>query len=90
MVTPGRSDAALRSRFSAQRRQPMSHSARACSAVVLPELFGPMKTAALPRSNVASCRRLKLRIVKRVIIEWAHVYLRRSVFCADRRLMVRA
>jgi len=42
---------------------PTSHSAIAWSAVVFPELFGPMKTTGLPSSISADVKRLKLRMV---------------------------
>jgi hypothetical protein len=48
------------------RRNPTSHSAIAWSAVVFPELLGPMKTTGLPSSISALVKRLKLRIVSLV------------------------
>src|SRR5580698_7115503 len=60
IVTPGRfSGAPLAERFSTHFRRPISHNARACSAVVLPELLGPTKTTVLPSSISTSSRRLK-------------------------------
>lgn len=63
MVTPGRfSGVVLPERFSFQRRSPMSHNANACSAVVLPELLGPMKTTGFPSSTSTWENLLKFRI----------------------------
>jgi hypothetical protein len=45
----------------------MSHKAKACKAVVFPELLGPIKTVAPPSSSSTECRRLKLEILKWVI-----------------------
>ena len=60
IVTPGRfSGVSLAERFSTHFRRPISHSARACRAVVLPELLGPTKTTVLPSSISTSSRRLK-------------------------------
>ena len=53
IATPGRfSGFVLPLRFSFHRLSPISHKARACSAVVLPELFGPMKTTGFPQFNL--------------------------------------
>src|SRR3972149_7878630 len=52
--------------FSFHRRTPISQRARACRAVVLPELLGPIRTTALPSSTSMSSQRLKLRILRRV------------------------
>ena len=66
-VTPGRfSGVFLPARFSFQRFSPMSQSASACMAEVLPELFGPMKTTGLPSSTTSSPKRLKFRTVSLV------------------------
>ena len=54
--------------FSFQCRTPRSHSASACIADVLPELFGPTKTTGLPSSISTSLSRLKLRTVSLVSI----------------------
>jgi len=60
MVTPGRrSGVSLADLFSTQIRRPTSQSAKACRAVVLPELFGPIKTTVFPSSISISSSRLK-------------------------------
>lgn len=50
------------------------HSASACSAVVLPELFGPTNTTRSPSSISTSSKSLKFRMMSRVSIE--HLYLK--------------
>ena len=68
-ATPGRfSGLGFPLRFSFQRLRPISHRASACKAVVLPELFGPMKTTGLPSSTSTSPKHLKLRQINFVSI----------------------
>ena len=69
MVTPGCfSEFGFPLRCSFQRLSPISHRVSACKAVVLPELFGPMKTTGFPNSTSISPKRLKLRQISFVSI----------------------
>ncbi len=69
IVTPGRfSGDAFPPRFAFHCRSPISHSANACSALVFPELLGPMNTTDFPNSMSTSPKRLKFRIWSRVSI----------------------
>ncbi len=69
MVTPGRlSGVVFPERLSFQRFSPMSQRAKACRAVVLPELFGPMNTTGLPRSIFTVSKLLKFRMMSVVSI----------------------
>jgi hypothetical protein len=69
MVTPGRfSGEVFPFRFSFQRLSPISQKAKACSAVVLPELLGPIKTTGLPSSISTLPNLLKFRTVSFVSI----------------------
>ena len=70
-VTPfGFSGVLLPARFSFQRLKPTSQRASACMAEVFPELLGPMKTTALPRSIATSPKRLKFRMTSLVSISY--------------------
>ena len=69
IATPGRSRGVSCDRFSIQRLNPSCHSASACSAEVLPELFGPMNTTRWPSSMSTVSNRLKFRISRRVSIQ---------------------
>src|SRR5947208_1647121 len=67
IATPGLfSGDAFPTRLASQERMPMSQRASAWSAVVFPELFGPMNTTALPSSISACSNLLKFRIVSLV------------------------
>jgi hypothetical protein len=69
IVTPGRfSGEVFPFRFSFQRLRPISHKARAWSAVVFPELFGQIKTTGLPNSISTLPNLLKFRTVSLVSI----------------------
>ena len=71
--------------FSFHLRKPNSQSARAWSADVLPELFGPMKTTGLASGISTSQNRLKFRIVSLVSIAFRRPKQNGKL---DRKLMI--
>ena len=73
-------------RFSFHRFNPISHNAKACNAVVLPELLGPMNTTGFPSSISTSPKFLKLRQINFVsillqnqhILKFRHFHVQRN------------